>query len=494
VEQDRIVSSQRARRADHSLRRSLLTRLWLPLSSLLVLGAAASVGLALHFGNAIHDRWLLDSAMALASQVRAGATGPHLTLPPSAVELFEWDSVDRIYENVTEDNGTRLFGNAIFPPLPANQRRDVPIYYDGAIGGQPVRIAAIVLPGSPPSASPVTIQVAETMRKRERLVRDIVLLMVPLQIAILVLAGAFIWYAVSSSLATLDATASRLRRYRPDGLVPIGDTERVPSEIEPLIGAINQLIGKLSEAREAQQRFVANAAHQLRTPLAALQVQTERVSREPDPRRHAEALADVIKALSRMRHLTQQLLTLSRADASSAASLRMEPVDLATLARTELERWADRAIERDVDLGYEGPEKGVMVSGEPRLLAELVGNLVDNAIQYGGAGGRVTVSVRATPPMLFVEDDGPGISADEREHVFEAFYRPRGSPGSGCGLGLTIAREIAARHGATLRIADASTMRGTRIEVAFEPLHDVREPARADAPVERRAEPHRSAA
>ncbi len=475
-------------RTEHSLRRRLLIRLWLPLLGVLLLGAFTSVGLAVHFGNVVHDRWLLDSAMALATQLRSGAAGPRLSLPPSAVELFEWDSVDSIYEDVVSADGTHLFGNAEIPSPPNASTMVSPRYYGATIDGVPVRVAAISVVGPSPKSRVVTIRVAETLKKRETLVREVILMIVPLTIVILILAGAFIWYAVTSSLAALDATASRLQTYRPEGLVPVGDIDQAPSEVKPLILAIDQLIGKLAEAREAQQRFVANAAHQLRTPLAALQVQTERASRETDPRRHAEALADVVKSLSRMRHLTQQLLTLSRADASSVGTLRMEQVDVAELARAELERWADVAIEHDIDLGYEGPESGVMVTGEQRLLAELLGNLVDNAIQYGGTGGKITVGVSAPPVTLFVEDDGPGIAPVERDRVFEPFYRPRGSTGAGCGLGLTIAREIAARHGAQLNIVDRANARGTCVKVVFAAPSARQEPSGARAAADAHAE------
>jgi two-component system sensor histidine kinase TctE len=452
---------------EHSLRRRLLIRLWLPLLGVLMLGAFLSAGLAVHFGNVVHDRWLLDSAMALATQLRSGTAGPRLTLSPSAVEMFEWDSVDRIYEDVVSADGEHLFGNAVLPQLPAGSSLDEPRYYNGTVGGRAVRIVAVMVTGPPPESKMVTIQIAETTKKREVLVREIILMIVPLQVTILLLAGAFIWFAVTSSLAALDETASRLRRYKPEGLVPVREVDGVPSEVKPLILAINELIGKLAEAREAQQRFVANAAHQLRTPLATLQVQTERALRETDPQRHGEALADVVKAVSRMRHLTQQLLTLSRSDPSSAGMLRMEGVDLAQLARAELERWADLAIARDIDLGYDGPESGVIVSGEHRLLAELLGNLVDNAIQYSGRGSKITVGITPDPVMLIVDDDGPGIPRSDRERVFEPFYRTWDSIAGGCGLGLTIAREIAARHGAELSIVDPPRARGTRVEVMF---------------------------
>ena len=452
---------------EHSLRRRLLIRLWLPLLGVLLLGSFLSAALAVHFGNSVHDQWLLDSAMALRTQLRSGAAGPRLSLPKSAVEMFEWDSVDRIYEDVVSADGERLFGNAVFPPAPVARGADDPHYYNGTIAGQPVRIVAVTVTGPPPESKVVTIQVAETMKKREALVREVILMIVPLQVAMLLVAGTFIWFAVTSSLATLDETASRLSRYKPEGLVPVRDVDGVPSEVKPLIVAINQLIEKLAEAREAQQRFVANAAHQLRTPLATLQVQTERALRETDRKRHGEALADVVRAVSRMRHLTQQLLTLSRSDPSSASMLQIERVDVAQLARAELERWADLAIERNIDLGYDGPESGVIVRGEHRLLAELLGNLVDNAIKYGGAGGKITVGVKADPIVLYVEDDGPGIALAERERVFEAFYRPRDSVAGGCGLGLTIAREIAARHNARLTIVDPPHGRGTRVDILF---------------------------
>lgn len=240
----------------------------------------------------------------------------------------------------------------------------------------------------------------------------------------------------------------------------------VAREVKPLILAINGLIQRLSEARGAQQRFIAIAAHQLRTPLATLQVQTERALRETNPERHGEALLHVLKAVTRMRHLTQQLLTLTRSDPSAASTLVMTDIDLAELAREELERWADGAVERNIDLGYEGPESGTPVRGERQLLRELIGNLVDNAIRYGRAGGEVTLGVRLNPTTIFVQDDGPGIAAAERERVLDPFYRSPQSSGDGCGLGLAIAREIAARHGTCLQIADRHPQ-GTRIEVVF---------------------------
>jgi signal transduction histidine kinase len=374
--------------------------------------------------------------------------------------------MDRIYEEVTSPNGKVLFGNAAFPPSPSNLTSNEPRYYNAEIGGNAVRVVAIAVASPVDATKAVTIQVAETKKKREALIWEIILLLVPLQTTILLVGGAFIWFAVTSSLSSLDEIALRLSGYEPDSLLPVRDVQRAPSEVKPLIFAINELINRVSEARGAQQRFVANAAHQLRTPLTALQVQTERALRETDPQRHGEALKHVLMAVTRMRHLTEQLLTLTRSDPSAARMLTMTDVDVAELAQDELERWADAAIQRSVDLGYDGPDDGTKIRGEPQLLRELIGNLVDNAIRYGRKGGEVTLGVSTDPTTIIVQDDGPGIAITERERVLDPFYRSAQSSGSGCGLGLTIAREIAARHGARLTIVDRNP-HGTRIEVVF---------------------------
>ena len=456
-----------SRRGAGSLRRRLLVRLSVPLCLVLMLGAVVTFALAHHFGNLVHDRWLYDSAMTLAAQLKSKNGQTTLSLPGPAIEMFEWDSVDRISEEVTSRNRGHIFSNATFPSPPAEMVPGKPSYYDGLINGQPVRIVAVTLPNPTEATESITIQVAETRHKREALVTEILLLSVPIEAGILGLAGTFIWLAVTSSLGALDAIATRLAEYEPDGLLPVSDIENAPSEVQPLVNSINRLIAKLSDAQETQRRFVANAAHQLRTPLSALQVQTERALREPDPVAHEDALSHVLRAVTRLRHVTHQLLTLTRSDRSAERALNMVQVDLAALARDELERWADVAIARSIDLGYEGPENSLDIRGDPHLLRELIGNLVDNAIRYGHSGGEVTLGLRQLPTTLYVDDDGPGIPPEDRALVLERFYRRPSTGGDGCGLGLAIAREIAARHGAGLHIVDNPLSGGTRVEVVF---------------------------
>lgn len=463
-----------------SLRRRLLLHLSVPLLLVLGLGAAGGMAIARHIGDMVHDRWLLDSAMTLAAQAHVKDGRVQLSLPPVAIEMFEWDRMDGIYWQAATARGGRLLGNAVLPPAPRPLQADQPQYYDGLYQGRPVRIVALeqALPGS--ADGMLRIEVAETLHKREHMTAKLLVQWAPLQLAVLLLAGAFIWIAVTRNLRKVDAIAGRLGDYDAERLAPVAETERLPVEIEPLIGAMNRLILKLRAQQASQKRFISNAAHQLRTPLATLQVQTQRLMRERDPVRHDEALGDVHQAVGRLHHVTEQLLILMRSEQDTGQPLTLAPVDLAALARTEVERWADNALDKDIDLGYDGPDGTVTVAGEAHLLRELLANLIDNAIRYNRRGGVVTlVLCTLAPPasgtpavMLAVEDDGPGIPAAERSLVLERFYR--GSSGAvsegnagGCGLGLPIAQEIAVRHGATLRIEARTDGPGTRVLVVF---------------------------
>lgn len=438
----------------------------------LTLGGVTAFALARHIGSVVYDRWLYDSATTLAREIRSENMRPSLRLPKTALDMFEWDSVDRIYEEVVSQNYGTILKSAAFPPPPADLKAGQPSFYDGTIDNHSVRIVAVKMPSPELPDDTIVIQVAETKNKRASLVTEAVLLFIPLQLGILLMARAFIMFAVKSSLRTLDNVTAKLDSYEAEGPIPEEDTVNVPTEVKPLIYAINRLIGKLSAARDNQRRFISNAAHQLRTPLATLQVQTERTLREEDPTKHRDALGHVLGAVTRLRHVVHQLLTLARSDDSGEHVLQLVPVDLVAFAKDELERWTDHAIAHAVDLGYEGTDTPQEILGVHQLLRELIANLIDNAIRYGRPRGVVTLGVLATPPTLYVEDDGPGIPEFERSLVMERFYRRSDAAGDGCGLGLAIAEEIAARHNAVLSILDNPRGAGVRIAVAF--------PARAE--------------
>ncbi|MEP7083552.1 MAG: sensor histidine kinase [Betaproteobacteria bacterium] len=466
-----------------SLRRLLLWRLGGLVSLVLLLGAGLTFALARHFANGVFDQWLFDSASTLAAQVKATTGHPMLDLPRSAVEMFEFDAVDRVFYDVISADGRRIFGNAALPEPPESATTGVPIFYDATIQGRVVRAVAIRLETAGGEPEAVAVRVAETTNKREALVAQMLLATLSPQVVLLLLAALGIWYEVTTGMRSLDKIAARLAGYRPDQTLPLPlpEPDSAPAEVRPLLLALHNLVGKLGEAQASQQRFIANASHQLRTPLAALQVQAERALREPDPVKHLAALESVLKTMTRLRHLSHQLLMLARSEPVGNPGIVLRQLDLVALARAELEQWTDAALANGADLGYEGPtgNAGIAVDGEPQLLRELIGNLVDNAIRYGGEGSRITLGLHdAGQPVLVVDDDGPGIPETERALVVERFYRRSQSPGDGTGLGLAIAREIAARHGADLRIDGAPGGRGTRVTVTF-PRVSTQEPAAA---------------
>ena len=450
-----------------SLRRRLLVRLSVPLLGLMLLGAGLSFAAARYFAAMVHDQWLYDSTMSLASQVEYAEGQAVIDLPDEAVQMFEWDHTDRIFYEVAGPTG-HIFGNTTIPLPPdvtGAAKPGEPQYFSTSVEGVPVRAATIRV--SRPGEAAVTVTVSETLTKRDGVVRHIMVAMLPLEAGFLLLAGVLIWFTVTSTLRSLDALSTRLARLDVDKLEPVSDVSDVPAEVGPLVAALNQLIQRLASASESQRRFVANAAHQLRTPLATMQVQTQRALREADPGRQALALADIQKAMVRLKHMTQQLLSLARAEHEPARTLEMQDLDLADLTRDALEPWTDAAIAKSIDLGYDGPASGVWIKAEPQLLRELIANLVDNAIRYGRPEGTVTVHVARQPVSIAVEDDGPGIPAAERAHVTERFYRLASSPAGGSGLGLSIAAEIASRHNAVLAITTPPSGHGTMVSVTF---------------------------
>jgi two-component system sensor histidine kinase TctE len=244
--------------------------------------------------------------------------------------------------------------------------------------------------------------------------------------------------------------------------------DKVPTEVRPLTHAINDLMQRLGQTLSVQHRFIADAAHQLRTPIAGLKVQIERALLSKDMDDIRPALAQLQTSAERIAHLSNQLLTLARAEPGASDVVRFTDIDLNLMARETGMLWVPRALERNIDLGFVESDRPARIRGDLLLLQELVSNLIDNAVRYGRDGGTITVTVTARPaPQLSIEDDGPGIPASERDKVFERFHRLPGSPGGGSGLGLAIVREIAHAHNASIELGSPDAGTGTRIRVTF---------------------------
>jgi two-component system sensor histidine kinase TctE len=245
--------------------------------------------------------------------------------------------------------------------------------------------------------------------------------------------------------------------------------EGVPDEVRPLIESLDNLMKRLDAAHTAQQRFISQAAHQLRTPIAGLSAQVERALLASDIASIKPALTQLQSASRRVNRLVNQLLTLAKAEPGSDPQHDLAPLDLSKLVQETCREWVPEALAKDVDLGFAGEASPIMVLGHELLLTEMLNNLMDNALHYAAhPGGSITVRLSSQPcPEVAVEDDGPGIPEAERSRIFERFHRLPGSPAGGCGLGLAIVREIALLHGAEVYAEAQPSGPGVIFRVVF---------------------------
>ncbi len=469
-----------------SLRAGLLLRFGIVLVLLLALDALASYYTALHFANLVYDRWLTDSTRSLAQAVRANHGTIEFDLPRVALEIFQFDEVDKTYFKISSRHEGLIGGDAslpdVAPPELGGLRLD-----SATLHGNRVRIVStLIAPGRP--EDPVVVSVAETLVKRSTLTREILLGMAAPQIALLGIALLLGGIGVNRGLKPLTDLAAQIEARGQNNLSPVPH-RGLPREARVLAARINDLLERLSNAMNAQKRFVADAAHQLRTPLAAVLLHAERAERATDISSEREALGALHRAVERAARVSGQLLALARADPEAASAIELKPVDLTVLTRQVGEEWIPRALERDVDFGLVVPDRPVFVRGDERLLSEVLSNLIDNALRYGHAGGHVTLIVEAgPPPTLSVQDDGPGIPPEERSRIFERFYRVQHGNGDGCGLGLSIVERIARLHQATVSVTSGANDRGSRFDVVFKQDDP---PAAAPAPTGQ-AHPKRS--
>jgi len=437
-----------------SLRVQLLRRLLPAMLALLLAGAGTAYWVAWRSATKAYDRALFDTTLAIADQLRLVDGKAQLPLTPQARAVLLTDKFDRIFYAVRGPGGEVLDGSAGLPMprhsprSPGNEGR---YYFDGLIEGEPVRIAAM---RKELSGQDVTVLAAETMIKRNALVREILLGMLLPELLLVLVSISVVWFGVRSGLRPLTGLRQELAGRSQADLRPV--MVEVPEEIQPVVTEINGLLQRLDRSLASQRNFVSDAAHQLRTPIAALQAQVEAALGDATPDGHSK-LAGILAAAHRLSYLVDQMLSLARAEPSLAQT--ETEVSLAEVVRQVAETWLPTAIRKQIDLGFE--LQPAFVHGNSLLLQELLGNLLDNALRYTPAGGMVTVAcgMDAAGAWLSIEDSGKGIAEAEREKVFERFHRPPGSLGGGNGLGLAIVREIARQHGGAV-IADASPRLG----------------------------------
>lgn len=467
---------QRERR---SLFGEILDWMLTPLLLLWPLSMALTWLVAQNIADKPFDRALEYDVQALSKLVLVKNNRVQFSLTASAREILRADDTDRVYYQVLGARGEYLAGERNLP-LPPDQDHpgsgEVRVRAD-VIQGRDIRVAYTWITVDLKGAAPVLVQVAETLEKRKTLATEIVKgTMVP-QFVTLPLAVMLVWLALVRGIKPLARLEKRIRARKSDDMSPI-DEAAVPEEVAPLVSSINDLLSRLKVSLTTQKRFLADAAHQLKTPLAGLRMQADLAQRETDPDQLKNSLRHIGQASIRATHTVNQLLALARAETTGRA-LAGQHVDLAQIVSEAMADSVPRALEKQIDLGYEGPaagERASQLEGNPTLLQELVRNLIDNAINYTPEKGQVNVRLLTDRfsgvVVLLVEDSGPGIAEPERELVFQPFYRVLGSNVDGSGLGLAIVMEIAMQHGASISIDEARLpghphAPGTRVTVRF---------------------------
>jgi two-component system sensor histidine kinase TctE len=453
----------------HSLHRQLL--LWLVLPQLVLwLGAAfVTYDLAARYAERAIDSGLLQATRSLARQVKPIGSGLLIDFPRAAQDIIEADPDDRAFYMVSTPPGQFILGNRRLPlprEAPATPR-DGPIFYDAVIEGTRLRIAALYLTiGEAGARQTLLVQIARSRAGRDELARGILVdTVLPLS-ALVALMTLIVWAGIRAGLAPLARLTALVERRAPNDLAPLA-LQAAPQELRSLVGALNQLLGAVQESVAAQRRFLADAAHQLRTPLAGLKGQAEIALADNRDPALAARLARLHESARRSAHLVHQLMVLARAEPEAAGALPTARLDLRALAAEVAAEQVPRALQAGIDLGVDeaAQDSPVPVLGSAALLREAVANLVDNAIRYAGRGAEVTLTVRLEGPLAVLEvaDTGPGLPAEQIEAVFARFFRGT-EEGGGCGLGLAIVREIVTRHGGRV-FAAPNAPRGLLVRV-----------------------------
>ncbi|MET3135767.1 two-component system sensor histidine kinase TctE [Undibacterium sp. GrIS 1.2] len=484
--------SQPPEKIQRSLFGEILDWMLAPLLLLWPMSIAITYLVAKSIANQPFDRALEDNVLVLSQQVKEvdGKVVTQLSNP--ARDILRADDLDSIYFQIKNSKGDLIDGDKDLP-VPAEDDRPTPgtvQIRNEYLHGIDIRVAysyinlnkvnkeisakvaakltgnsvdhsgdksgQAALPSSQVQESQlVLVQVAETLEKRAVLANEIIKGVILPQFIILPIALALVWFALSRGLSPLAELQHRIRARRPDDLSPI-DSRHVPEEITPLVRSLNEMLERLAQTIVIQKRFIADAAHQMKTPLAGMRMQSELALRQTDQTEIHRSLLQLAKSSEAATRLINQLLTLARAENQTPATKPLESIELCELVRSTVHDWIQTSFSYEIDLGLEQPDFPVFIFGSPLMLRELLSNLIDNAIRYTPKGLSVTVRIRVSEEqalaILEVEDNGPGIPVSEHEHVFERFYRILDNNVQGSGLGLSIVREIAQQHNAPIDI------------------------------------------
>lgn len=449
-------------KATHSLRGRLLWYLLAAITIAALAQASIAYRTSLHDADQIFDYHMQQMALSLRSSTPLSNSEAQQRLQAKNEASPGGAGNDDMVVQMWSPDGVQVFHSVSRARLP---QRAVLGFSNVKANGTVYRVFSI-------QSENQTVQVAQDLAVRRNMAGNLALrtlgpIAVMMPILMLV-----VWWVVSGSLEPVARVRSQVASRQADDLSPVSDAG-LPDEVQPLVQELNLLFGRVRTAFDAQQSFVADAAHELRTPLAALRLQAQSLDRADTLDARKLAVQRLTAGIDRATRLVEQLLVLARQEATAAAGTVARPVDLADLARRTVADLAGVAAAKGVDVGIHHADPAT-VEGQPDALHILLRNLVDNAIKYTPAGGTADISVRSDTAKdgctvtVTVEDSGPGIPPEERERVFDRFYRVAGSEAAGSGLGLAIIKAIAERHGATLALGQSERLGGLSATVCFQ--------------------------
>ncbi|MCA1324690.1 sensor histidine kinase [Herbaspirillum sp. alder98] len=446
-----------------SIRRNLLKWLIAPLLLINLVGGGVTYWLAWLPAQHAFDQNLMDSTWALYAQVRHRQEHTTAELTQQAEQILRSNHSDTTFFAVRDTDGQIVVGDRGFPAMVESDVFDRPISYDAEMRGEPVRIAALQVRVK---NGVISMAVAETVRKRNRAHYTILLSLLITEGVLTFISVTVVMLAVRRGLRPLRSLQRNLEQ-RGHGKLGAIDSGGAPIELVPLIGAMNELLARIAKGEEAQQNFLADVAHQLRTPLTGLKLQLELLhAKHADEADTTRSVTMMNSSVERMIRQSRQLLALARSEPGLFEQRKLEMLSLDKLVEESIQHFIEEADKKNIDLGFDlVPAR---LAGDRFLLRDLIDNLIDNAIRYSPAGGSVTVRCleQDDATLLTIEDSGPGIAPEHRERIFDRFYRANDKV-AGSGLGLAIVREIAHDHGATITLACGEQGQGTVITVRF---------------------------
>jgi len=452
----------------HSIRVTLLKWLITPLVLINLIGAALTYGLAWIPAQTAFDQSLADGVWALVPRIKELNGQLQVDLPSEAEQVLRVDHFDSMFFVVRTADGKPIAGDHDFPLLQPSTEIDEPFAYDGYMRGEPIRITAIrTLIGN----KQVFIGAAETLRKREHIRNLILSSLIVLEILLTLILIGIMWIAVTKGLLPLKKMQSDLGQREHNDLSLL-ESRKQPLELQPVSAALNDLLDKVRESAAGQQNFLADVAHQLRTPLAGIKLQLEWLQpklQEGSEMAHSTRL--MMSSTQKMIRQTNQLLALARAEPSRFEKKQLTRLELGKLVESSIQHFVTESDKKGIDLGFD--LRAALIMGDPYLLSDMIDNLIDNAIRYSHVGATVTVRCHTEPDgggaVLTVEDSGPGIALSDQELVFSRFYRVSNKV-HGSGLGLSIVRDIANDHGAAIKLTSGGGRQGTIFAVHFPPV------------------------